>query len=339
MADDTRTIQAIPASSGALRDARGRVKRKLRLSLTDRCNLHCLYCMPENPQWLPKTQVLRREELLYLARLFVSELGVTELRLTGGEPLLRRDVVEIVGGLNALRTHGLRRIAMTSNGALLPRFSGALLDSGLDDLNVSLDALDPQRFNRLTRGDVASVLKGIAAARAVGLAVKVNCVAIRGYNDDDLVPLAQWAMNENLPLRFIEFMPLDGRGAWSRDRVITEQEILDRLRQRYRIEALPRGNEPAAYYLVDGCYRLGVISTISKPFCASCDRVRLTATGDLYSCLFSRSGNNLRDALRAGADAADLVALIRRQVWFKQAGYIEHQGYVERPLTMHAIGG
>ncbi|MDE2148397.1 MAG: GTP 3',8-cyclase MoaA [Gammaproteobacteria bacterium] len=341
MADDAKAVwaAAIPSRQGELRDAHGRVKRKLRLSLTDRCNLRCLYCMPEHPEWLPKAQVLRREELLRLARLFVTEMGITHLRLTGGEPLLRRDVVEIVAELDALRSLGLRRIAMTSNGALLDRFAVPLAAAGLDDLNVSLDARTPEIFHTLTRGDIEPVLRGIDAARAAGLPVKINCVAIRGHNDAELLPLAEWARTENLPLRFIEFMPLDGRGAWSPARVITEAEILAQLRQRFSIEPLPRSNEPATYYRLDGHYRLGVISTVSKPFCSSCDRVRLTATGELYACLFSPTAADLRGPLRAGADDAALAALIRRQIWFKEAGYIEHKGYVERPLTMHAMGG
>ncbi|MFP5306617.1 MAG: GTP 3',8-cyclase MoaA, partial [Gammaproteobacteria bacterium] len=203
------------AAQGALQDARGRSKRKLRLSLTDRCNLRCVYCMPEHPQWLPREQILRREELLRLARLFVTELGIQEIRLTGGEPLLRADVVEIVAMLGELRPLGLERIAMTSNGIQLPRHALALRAAGLDDINISLDAFTPETFQRLTGGAVEPVLRGIDAARAVGLPVKINSVAIRDHNEDEVLPLARWAVAQDVPLRFIEFMPLDGRGYWN----------------------------------------------------------------------------------------------------------------------------
>ncbi|MEW6169147.1 MAG: GTP 3',8-cyclase MoaA [Pseudomonadota bacterium] len=322
-----------------LQDARGRNKRKLRLSLTDRCNLRCVYCMPEHPQWLPRAQILRREELLRLARLFVSELGIQEIRLTGGEPLLRADVVEIVALLGELRPLGLERIAMTSNGIQLPRHALALRAAGLDDINVSLDAFTPETFQRLTGGAVEPVLRGIDAARAVGLPVKINSVVIRDHNEDEVLPLARWAVAQDVPLRFIEFMPLDGRGYWNAERVVREDEILARIGAHFDLEALPETDDPARYYRLDGRYRLGMISTISKPFCRRCDRVRLSATGTLYSCLFSASGADLKTPLRDGADDAALQRLIRGHVWHKEAGYAERPGYVERPITMHVMGG
>ncbi|HEY1077444.1 MAG TPA: radical SAM protein, partial [Fontimonas sp.] len=235
---------AVPGSAGSLRDARGRTKRKLRLSLTDRCNLRCLYCMPEKPVWLPRTERLSRDELVELARVFIRDLGITELRLTGGEPLLRSDVVEIVRDLDALRPLGLARIAMTSNGGLLPRYAAELKAAGLDDLNVSLDAIDAETFRRLTRGDVHAVLRGIAAAQDAGLPVKLNCVVVRDYNEDQVLPLARWAQQAGLPLRFIEFMPLDGRGLWTRDKVVTEAEILDAVGREFSVRRLPRTAEP-----------------------------------------------------------------------------------------------
>lgn len=332
-------LPILAAEQRPLRDARGRTKRKLRVSLTDRCNLQCLYCMPEHPKWLPREQILRRDELVRLVRLFVAELGVRELRLTGGEPLLRRDVVEIVEALDALRPLGLERIAMTSNAVRLAPLAADLRRAGLDDLNISIDSITPERFRSMTRGDVAPVLAGIEAARRAGIAVKLNSVAIRGYNEDEILPLVRWAFAEGLPLRFIEFMPLDGRGFWTREKVIDQVEILDRVREAFSVEPLPRTAEPADYVLLDGRFRLGVIPTISNPFCATCDRLRLSATGELYACLFSERGRDLKTPMRAGADDAELAIAIRDHVWHKEAGYAARSGYVERPITMHHLGG
>lgn len=331
-------VESVPAL-GPLRDARGRTKRKLRLSLTDRCNLQCLYCMPEHPKWLPREQILRRDELVRLVRLFVTELGIREIRLTGGEPLLRRDVVEIVSELNALRSLGLERIAMTSNAVRLAPVARALRAAGLDDLNISIDSITPERFRSMTRGEIAPVLQGIAAARAAGLAVKLNSVVIRGYNEDEVLPLVRWAYAENLSLRFIEFMPLDGRGLWTQDKVITEAEILEQVQREFHVERLPRTAEPAEYFRLNEQFRLGIIPTISRPFCATCDRVRLSATGELYSCLFSEQFRDLKTPLRSGADDASLAQAVRGHVWHKEAGYAARQGYAERPITMHHLGG
>ena len=336
-----------PPEFGTLRDARGRFKRKLRLSLTDRCNLQCLYCMPEHPKWLPREQILRRDELVRLVRLFVTELGVREIRLTGGEPLLRRDVVEIVSELDALRAVGLERIAMTSNAVRLAPVARELKAAGLDDLNISIDSITPERFHAMTRGKVAPVLEGIAAAREAGIALKLNSVVIRGYNEDEVLPLVRWAYAEQVPLRFIEFMPLDGRGFWTQDKVIVQDEILREVGREFSVQALPRTAEPAEYFLLsprDGgaskSFRLGVIPTISRPFCSTCDRVRVSATGELYSCLFSERGHDLKTPLRSGADDASLVGIVRGHVWHKEAGYAARpQGYVERTVTMHRLGG
>ncbi|MGQ0503422.1 MAG: GTP 3',8-cyclase MoaA [Panacagrimonas sp.] len=328
-----------PPEFGSLRDARGRSKRKLRVSLTDRCNLQCQYCMPEHPKWLPRAEILRRDELLRLVGLFVSELGIREIRLTGGEPLLRKDAVEITAELNGLRALGLERIAMTSNAVRLAPVAQALRDAGLDDLNISIDSITPQRFREMTRGDVTPVLAGIEAARRAGLAVKLNSVVIRGYNDDEILPLVRWARSEQLSLRFIEFMPLDGRGFWTREKVVTQAQILEQVADEFSILHLPRTAEPAEYFLLDGDFRLGIIPTISRPFCATCDRVRLSATGQLYSCLFSATGRDLKTPLRGGESDPALCATIRDHVWHKEAGYAARPGYVERPVTMHHLGG
>tara|TARA_R110000787_G_scaffold97889_3_gene201692 strand:- start:2244 stop:3251 length:1008 start_codon:yes stop_codon:yes gene_type:complete len=328
-----------PPQFGTLSDARGRTKRKLRVSLTDRCNLQCLYCMPEHPKWLPREQILRRDELVRMVRLFVSELGIREIRLTGGEPLLRRDVIEIVSELNELRSLGLERIAMTSNAVRLAPVAQDLRDAGLDDINVSIDSITPERFKQMTNGRVEPVLQGLSAARQAGLKTKLNAVVIRGYNDDEVLPLVRWAKQEDMSLRFIEFMPLDGRGFWSEEKVIRQDEIVDSLRTEFSVNELPRTAEPAQYFQLDGKYQLGIIPTISRPFCASCDRIRLSATGALYSCLFSEQGHDLKTPLRNGAPDEELAARVRQHVWHKEAGYALRPGYVERPITMHHLGG
>lgn len=324
-----------------LADKHGRIKRKLRVSLTDRCNLRCPYCMPEHPRWLPKSTLLQRDEWLRLMRLFVTELGITQLRLTGGEPLLRPDLEDLIEDLQALRKPGLDRISLTTNGLGLAERAKSLKQAGLDDLNVSLDTLDPAHFLRLSggRGHLDQVLKGIGAAHAAGLPLKLNTVVLRGYNEGDILPLTRWAMTANLPLRFIEFMPLDGRGQWSADKVVSEADILKSLATEFKLEQQTRGNDPATYYTLNGRYPVGIISTVSNPFCASCDRLRLTATGELYACLFSAKGRDLRSPLRDGATDADLAQIIRGHVWHKEAGYAAQPGYADRPLSMHALGG
>lgn len=321
-------------------DRRGRVKRKLRVSLTDRCNFRCAYCMPHTPAWAAHDQLLTRKELLRLSRLFVTRLGITQIRLTGGEPLLRADLEDCILELGRLREAGLERISLTTNGTLLARRAAGLKQAGLDDLNVSLDALEPARFHALSggRGSVEDVLQGIESALAAGLPTKINTVVLRDYNDDQILPLVYWAREHTMALRFIEFMPLDSQGAWSRDRVVSEAEILDGLRPHFNIMPMPRSSEPATYYTLDGLFRIGVISTISNPFCSSCDRLRITATGELYSCLFSSQGRDLRTPLRATGDDAAIETIIRGHVWHKEAGYAA-SGYVERPISMHALGG
>jgi cyclic pyranopterin phosphate synthase len=320
-----------------LQDRHGRVKRKLRLSLTDRCNFRCRYCMPEHPQWMPKKQMLSRDELSTLARLFVED-GIQQIRVTGGEPLLRADAIECVAAINSLRASGLKRISLTTNASKLAGKLAALRSAGLDDLNISLDALDPARFREMRGGDLEPVLEGINEAIALRVPFKLNTVLIRGRNDDQILPLVDWAMQRGAELRFIEYMPLDAPGNWSADQVVPEAEILGALRARHRVTRLPRTPEPATYYDCDG-HRVGVVSTISNPFCSSCDRVRLTARGELFACLFSNLGTQLGEALRAGAAPDDLRQLMRAGVWNKEAGYAAKPAPIERPLLMHAMGG
>lgn len=321
-----------------LTDSHGRTKRKLRISLTDRCNFRCTYCMPEHPDWLPRANLLGRGEIVRLAGLFVDN-GIDQIRLTGGEPLLRRDLLDCVRDLNVLRERGLSRLSMTTNASRIAPKARELVAAGVDDFNVSLDAVDPDTFRRLTRREIAPVLDGIDALVAVGARIKLNAVVIRGDNERDVVPLLEWAMARGLPLRFIEYMPLDAPGHWKRDAVVSEAEMLAAIGERHRVEPQPRGSDPATPYLVDGDYPLGIISTVSNPFCSTCDRLRLTATGELFTCLFSPVGVPLGTTLREGADDDTLTAQVRRAVWLKDAGYASRPGPVDRPLTMHAMGG
>jgi GTP 3',8-cyclase len=215
----------------------------------------------------------------------------------------------------------------------------ALRAAGLDDLNLSLDALDPACFERLRGHAIGPVLEGIAEARRQAVPLKLNCVLIRGQNDTEIVPLTEWAMARGVPLRFIEYMPLDAPGAWSAAQVVTEAEVLAALGRRFRVERLPRGADPAAPVLLDGHYTVGLVSTVSNPFCSTCDRLRLTARGELYTCLFARHGTDLGTPLRAGAAPAALLDTVRSQVWRKDAGYAARPAPVERPILMHGLGG
>ncbi|NID16941.1 GTP 3',8-cyclase MoaA [Luteibacter yeojuensis] len=319
-------------------DRHGRTKRKLRISLTDRCNFRCTYCMPEHPDWLPRASLLARDEIVRLAGLFVDH-GIDQIRLTGGEPLLRHDLLECVRDIDALRERGLSRLSMTTNASRIAPRARELVEAGIDDFNVSLDAIDPGTFRRLTRREIAPVLDGIDALADAGAKVKLNAVVIREDNEKDIVPLLEWAMARGLPLRYIEYMPLDAPGRWKRDAVLSEAEILAAIGASHRVEALPRGHDPATPYVVDGHYPLGIISTVSNPFCSTCDRLRITATGELFTCLFSPVGVPLGARLRDGADDEALGAQIARAVWLKDAGYASRPGPVDRPLTMHAMGG
>ncbi len=328
----------LPLPPSPLTDRLGRTKRKLRISITDRCNLRCPYCMPEKPQWLPKSDLLSAPQIGQLARFFVAEMGIQRIRLTGGEPLLRPELPQIISALQDLREQGLERVSLTSNGVRLARLAQALRDAGLDDVNVSLDARDPQRFARLSEGryGLADVEAGIDAARRAGLKVKINSVIIRGYNETEVLPLARWARAADLELRYIEFMPLDGRGLWTQERVFSSAEIQTALATEFPVSTLARGHDPAAYFDLGAGQRIGIISTVSDPFCGDCDRLRLTATGELFSCLFGREGRPLR-ALLDKPQA--LEAAVRDTVWHKPAGYAEQPGYVERPVRMYQMGG
>jgi cyclic pyranopterin phosphate synthase len=325
-------------------DGFGRVATDLRVSLTDRCNLRCTYCMPaEGLQWLPSPDVLTDDEVVRLVRVAVG-LGVREVRFTGGEPLLRRGLVDLVRRAAALEPRP--SLSLTTNGIGLARLAGPLADAGLDRVNVSLDTLDPDRFASLTRRKrLSDVIAGLEAAAAAGLGpVKVNTVLMRGVNSDEAPALLAWCLERGYEQRFIEQMPLDAQHGWSRADMVTADEILLSLRERFDLGPEPdadRGSAPAETWLVDGGPgRVGVIGSVTRPFCGACDRVRLTADGQLRNCLFARAENDLRGPLRAGADDETLAELMRATMRVKAAGHgIDDPSFLQPTRPMSAIGG
>jgi cyclic pyranopterin phosphate synthase len=325
-------------------DQFGRMARDLRVSVTDRCNLRCTYCMPaEGLPWLPKPEMLTDEELLRVVGVFVG-LGVRQVRLTGGEPLLRRSLTAVVRGIAAMTPRP--QIAMTTNGIGLDRLAGPLAEAGLDRVNVSLDTVDPSDFLSLTRRDrFGDVERGLKAAASAGLTpVKVNAVAMRGINDRTVADVLQWCLDRGYDLRFIEQMPLDAQHAWEREQMVTADEVRERLSERFTLTPMPddtRGSAPAELFLIDGGpATVGIIASVSAPFCAACDRVRLTADGQVRNCLFAKGEVDLRGPLRDGATDDDLVALIRGEMWRKARGHgIGSPDFAQPERPMSAIGG
>ena len=328
-----------------LADRFGRVATDLRVSLTDRCNLRCTYCMPEEGlAWLPREQQLTDDEVIRLIRIAVERLGIREVRFTGGEPLLRRGLVGIVEA--AARLTPRPTLMLTTNGIGLERLAAPLRDAGLDRVNVSLDTLDPERFQALTRRDrMADVLRGLTAAATAGLTpVKINTVLMRDINDDEAPALLRFALENGYQLRFIEQMPLDAQHAWDRRDMVTADEIRARLSDRFTLTALPaeeRGSAPAERFLVDGGPEtVGIIASVTAPFCAACDRTRLTADGQVRNCLFSRTETDLRTPMREGATDDELLDLMRGEMWRKRRGHgIGAPDFVQPDRPMSAIGG
>lgn len=336
------STRAAPEGTSGLPDQFGRVARDLRVSVTDRCNLRCTYCMPaEGLPWMAKAEMLSDEELLRVIGVFVG-LGVRQVRLTGGEPLLRRSIVDVVTGIAALDPRP--QIAMTTNGIGLQRLAGGLADAGLDRVNVSLDTIEADTFTRLTRRDrLTDVEKGMAAAAEAGLTpVKVNAVAMRGVNDAAVADVLRWCLDRGYELRFIEQMPLDAQHAWDRAEMVGADEIRARLSERFSLTPVPeRGSAPAERFLVDGGpATVGIIASVSEPFCAACDRTRLTADGQVRSCLFSTGETDLRGPLRDGATDAELAGLVQGEMWVKRRGHgIGDPGFRQPDRPMSSIGG
>lgn len=329
-------------------DGYGRVHRDLRISVTDRCNFRCTYCMPvEGMTWLPRSEVLTFEEIERVARLCVAELGVESIRLTGGEPTVRAHLPSLVARLAGLRVPGddgrLVDLSMTTNGATLRSVAPALVDAGLRRVNISLDTLRADRFVELTRRDqLAQVLDGIDAAVEAGLApVKVNVVVMRGVNDDEVVDLAAFGRSRGVTVRFIEWMPLDADGRWGDSKVVGQDEIVAAIDAVFPLEPIVRGHEPAERFAYrDGRGEVGVIPSVTRPFCSTCDRIRLTADGQLRSCLFAVEETDLRTLLRSGATDDELADAVRRCVAGKWAGHMIGQVTFVRPRrSMSQIGG
>ncbi|KAB1937144.1 GTP 3',8-cyclase MoaA [Micromonospora sp. ALFpr18c] len=337
-------MSVAPRTDGVLVDRYGRVARDLRVSLTDKCNLRCTYCMPaEGLPWLAGPELLTDAEIVRLIRLAVERLGVTEVRFTGGEPLIRAGLVDIVASVAAVEPRP--QISLTTNGIGLDRLAPALRTAGLDRVNVSLDTLDPARFTQLTRRPrLDAVLAGLAGAAAAGLTpVKINSVLMRGVNEDEAPALLRFAVDHGYQLRIIEQMPLDAQHGWDRATMVTAEEILASLRTRFDLSPDPaeRGAAPAETWLVDGGpARVGVIASVTRPFCGDCDRTRLTADGQVRACLFATEESDLRAAMRGGADDDELARRWRTAMWGKRAGHgIDDPTFLQPARPMSAIGG
>jgi cyclic pyranopterin phosphate synthase len=339
----SRSTSGADIEAPPLKDGHGRPITDLRVSVTDRCNFRCQYCMPaEGLPWLERAEVLSFEEIARLVRVFAS-LGVTDVRLTGGEPLVRREFPKLVSMLASV--DGIRDLSLTTNGYLLERDADALVETGIQRVNVSIDSLQRDRFFEITRRDsLPQVLRGLdALARHRSVhPIKVNAVAMRGFTEEEALPFAEFARSTAFQVRFIEFMPLDADHAWTPESVLTGDEIRRIIHAVHPLVELPR--EPSAtarvFRFADGQGEIGFVNPVSEPFCADCNRVRLTADGKLRTCLFSLHETDLREPLRAGASDAEVAELIRDAVWRKELKHhVGEPGFRQPPRTMSAIGG
>src|ERR1700682_629495 len=332
--------------SGILKDSYNRPIRDLRVSLTDRCNFRCFYCLPHGePPIAPKEQMLSYEEIEYVCDIFV-ELGIEKLRLTGGEPMMRRDIEIIIQKLATLKAKGLKDLALTTNGYFLPDRAEGLKAAGLDRITISLDSLKRDVFKQMTGVDVLDqVLAGIEAAKKAGLQpIKINAVIVRGHNEDEVGDFAAFAREHDVKMRFIEFMPLDSGHDWSRDDVVSGREIRASINERFPLVALDvqRGSETSSRYLfADGAPgEIGIIAPVSEPFCGACSRIRLTADGQIRTCLFSTVEHSLRDVVRDGASRSEIFDFIAGVVLKKDPRhYINDPAFVAPSRSMSFIGG
>jgi len=328
-------------------DSFGRVVRDLRISVTDRCNFRCTYCMPaEGMTWLDRSEVLTYEEIERVARICVEKFGVDSLRLTGGEPTVRAHLPQLISKLAALRLPDGTKpdIALTTNGATLRNIAVELRDAGLDRINVSMDSLKPERFFAMTRRDeLHNVLAGIAEAQVAGFSpMKVNAVVERGANDDEILDLVRYGRDNNVEVRFIEFMPLDATNEWERNKVVSQDEIVATIAAEFPLELMPaRGAAPAdRWRFLDGKGTVGVIPSVTHPFCGDCDRVRLTSDGQFRTCLFATDESDIRTLLRNGGTDAEIAELIQVAVGAKWAGHqINQVNFIRPNRSMSQIGG
>ena len=328
-------------------DSFGRVVRDLRISVTDRCNFRCTYCMPaEGMTWLDRSEVLTYEEIERVARICVEKFGVDSLRLTGGEPTVRAHLPQLISKLAALRLPDGTKpdIALTTNGATLRNIALELRNAGLDRINVSLDSLKPERFFAMTRRDeLHNVLAGIAEAQIAGFTpMKVNAVVERGANDDEILDLVRYGRDNNVEVRFIEFMPLDATNEWERNKVVSQDEIVATIAAEFPLELMPsRGAAPAdRWRFLDGKGTVGVIPSVTHPFCGDCDRVRLTSDGQFRTCLFATDESDIRSLLRNGGTDKEIAELIQVAVGAKWAGHqINQVNFIRPSRSMSQIGG
>ncbi len=324
-------------------DSFGRRHNNLRVSVTDRCNLRCVYCMPEEVTFLPRAELLTFEEIERVARV-ATTLGVNKVRLTGGEPLLRRDLPRLVERL--ANVPGLSDVGLTTNGILLAREARRLREAGLERINISLDTMDREKFQQITRrDDFDRVIEGILAAKEAGFhPIKVNAVAIRGFTEDDVVPLARFALEHGLEMRFIEYMPLDAGRLWEREKVLFAAEMIELLEKGIAPLRPAANQDPRApaldYDYTDGSGSVGFIASVSRPFCMSCNRLRLTAEGKLRNCLFSLEETDVRGLLREGGTDPEIAQAIRSCVAAKWEGHeINTARFIQPDRMMHSIGG
>lgn len=325
-------------------DSFGRTHNNLRVSVTDRCNIRCYYCMPEHEvKFMPRAEILSFEEIERFVRIAVR-LGVNKVRVTGGEPLVRRELPELIRRLVAIPE--ITDLALTTNGVLLPEQAEPLYKAGLRRINIHLDTLDRERFIEITRRDeIGRVLEGIEECRRLGFApIKINAVAVKGLTEPDIVPLARFGREQGLEVRFIEFMPLDAQGLWLRDRVLFASDIVETLSREVcpLIEIPDKDSRAPAteYRYADGNGRIGFIASVSRPFCLNCNRIRLTADGKLRYCLFAIEETDLKGLLRGGASDGEIAEVIRGTVWDKWEGHeINTTRFVAPPRPMYSIGG
>jgi len=332
--------------AGLLKDAYHRPIRDLRVSLTDRCNFRCFYCLPHGePPIAPKEQMLSYEEIEYACDIFV-ELGIEKIRLTGGEPMMRRDIEQIIFKLSQLKERGLSDLALTTNGYFLPHRAHSLKEAGLDRITISLDSLKRDIFKQMTGVDVLDrVMEGIAAAKSADLnPIKINAVIVRGHNEDEVADFAAFAREHDVKMRFIEFMPLDSGHDWSRADVVSGKEIRQRIEERFPLEPIDvaRGSETSSRFrFADGAPgEIGIIAPVTEPFCGACSRIRLTADGQIRTCLFSTVEHSLREVIRDGASRAETIEFIESVVMKKEPRhYINDPEFVAPSRSMSFIGG